>query len=349
MESIKMKKQISIVAILVVIASWGLASRVSAEIPLTLGAGFAEWNFDGERDLDGTTTPWVSFELALSDNWAAEFMYAEDETNIKNGADVDVATWNLNMLYYGGSFLDESNRIRPYILLGGGEIDIDAGAYDTVETTLNLGAGLRWMMSGRIGMRVEARAMRSLDESKNDTLVSVGFNYYFGKVKADVVEVVAAAAPAPLDSDGDGVTDDRDRCPGTKAGTRVDADGCPLPVARVASIKLKVNFAFDSAEVEERYFTDISELGAFLQRFEDLYVDVEGHTDSAGPETYNQKLSQRRAQAVVDLLVNQHGIPASRLRATGFGESRPVESNDTSEGRRENRRVMATLEVEYEE
>ncbi|HBM82649.1 MAG TPA: porin, partial [Halieaceae bacterium] len=131
------------------------------------------------------------------------------------------------------------------------------------------------------------------------------------------------------------------------AGTRVDATGCPLPVTQVASIKLKVNFDFDSTKVKEMYFNDISELAAFLKRFNDLQVDVEGHTDSVGPENYNQQLSQRRAQAVVDLLVNQHGISADRLEAVGYGEARPVGSNDTSEGRAANRRVMATLEVEY--
>ena len=115
----------------------------------------------------------------------------------------------------------------------------------------------------------------------------------------------------------------------------------------MASIKLKVNFDFDSTKVKEMYFTDISELAEFLKRFNDLQVDVEGHTDSVGPENYNQQLSQRRAQAVVDLLVNQHGISADRLEAVVYGEARPVASNDTSEGRAANRRVMATLEVEY--
>ena len=203
------------------------------------------------------------------------------------------------------------------------------------------------MLTPRFGARLDARMLHSLDESENDFLLTAGLNFYFGKVEADPEPTRVAAAP--VDSDGDGVTDDRDQCPGTPAGTRVDATGCPLPVAQVASIKLKVNFDFDSTKVKEVYFGDISELAAFLKRFSDLQVDVEGHTDSVGPENYNQQLSQRRAQAVVDLLVNQHGISADRLEAVGYGESRPVASNDTSEGRAENRRVMATLEVEYKE
>ena len=120
-------------------------------------------------------------------------------------------------------------------------------------------------------------------------------------------------------------------------------------MARVASIKLKVNFAFDSAVVQEQYFNDLRELADFLKRFEDLQVDVEGHSDSTGPADYNQQLSQRRADAVVDMLVNQYGIAARRLEPRGYGESQPVASNDTAAGRAENRRVMATLEVEYEE
>jgi OOP family OmpA-OmpF porin len=235
-------------------------------------------------------------------------------------------------------------RIRPYAAFGAGEIDIDADSFDSVETTLNAGFGVRWMLNDRIGVRLETRALHSLDEEETDILASAGLNFFLGNVEPDPVP-----EPEPLDSDGDGVTDDKDRCPNTPLGTKVDADGCPLAAARVASVKLKVNFGFDSTEVTEQYFSDLSELATFLKRFGDLQVDVEGHTDSQGAEDYNQGLSQRRAQAVVDYLVSQHGIDADRLEAKGYGESQPVATNDTEEGRAENRRVMATLEVEYED
>ncbi len=322
-----------------------MSAPASAEVPLTINAGVGSWHFDGDRRFDDTETPWLGFEYAFTDNWAAEILYAEDSSRFHDGIKADVSTWQVGMLYYTGSYLGAGNRVRPYLAFGMGEIDIDAGAFDTVETTANAGAGMRWMLTPRFGARLEARMLHSLDENENDFLFSAGVNYYFGKVS----EPAPAAAPAPLDSDGDGVTDDRDQCPGTPRGTRVDSVGCPLPVAQVASIKLKVNFDFDSSVVKEHYFADISELAAFLKRFDDLQVDVEGHTDSVGPENYNQQLSQRRAQAVVDLLVNQHGIAASRLEAVGYGEARPVASNDTAAGRAENRRVMATLEVEYKE
>ncbi|MDP4652164.1 MAG: OmpA family protein [Haliea sp.] len=325
-----------------------LSAPVSAEVPLTINAGVGQFVFDGDRRLKDTETPVVGLEYAFTDNWAAEVMYAEDSTRYNDGTETDVAAWQVGMMYYTGSYIGGGNRVRPYLAFGMGEIDIDAGAFDTVETTANAGGGLRWMLTPRFGARVDARMLHSLDESDNDFLLTAGLNYYFGKVSEDAAPAVAVAA-APVDSDGDGVNDDRDQCPGTAAGTRIDATGCPLPVTQVASIKLKVNFDFDATKVKEVYFNDVNELAVFLKRFSDLQVNVEGHTDNVGPENYNQQLSQRRAQAVVDLLVNQHGINASRLQAVGYGESRPVASNDTSSGRAENRRVMATLEVEYKD
>ncbi len=321
------------------------ALPASAEVPITLNFGMGHLYTDGSRDLNDPDLPWASLEWAFNDAWAAEIFYADGDGGQADGDfSVDVSTWQLSMLRYGGSYIGKGMRFRPYVVFGAGEVDYDADFADTVETTINGGLGMRWMLTKRLGARFEWRLLYSLDEDYKDSFLSAGLNYYLGKVDPDPVPV-----EAPLDSDGDGVTDDIDQCPNTPAGTRVDSVGCPLPVAQVASIKLMVNFGFDSTKVEAKYFSDLSELAAFLKRFEDVYVDIEGHTDSVGPEDYNQGLSQRRAQAVVDYLVQEHGIAPNRLTAVGFGETKPVASNDTAEGRAENRRVMATLEVEYED
>jgi OOP family OmpA-OmpF porin len=320
------------------------AAPASADLPITINAGYGYWYFDRNvfgLEPDDNGTPVLGAEYAFTDNWSAEVFVAHDETQYDNGVDTDVTTWQIGGLYYVG----EPDTLRPYLAFGAGEIELDADNFDTVETTLNGGVGVRWMFNDRVGARLESRAIYSVDENETDVLVSAALSFYLG----DVAAAAPVAAAGPVDSDGDGVYDDRDRCPGTPAGTRVDADGCPLAVAQVASIKLKVNFAFDSSRVQTQYFDDLSELAAFLKRFQDVQVEVEGHTDSVGPADYNQGLSQRRAQAVVDHLVTQHGIERSRLMPRGYGESRPVESNDTEAGRAENRRVMATLEVEYEE
>jgi OOP family OmpA-OmpF porin len=330
----------------------GMNPVAVAEVPITLNAGAAHWYFASDRELGNMNTPWAGLEWAFNDQWAAEISFAQDDasSDVFQGTDTEVTLANLGMKYYGGSYIvDPSSggtRLRPYAVLGAGYFSTDpnrSGADKNEDTTVNAGLGVRWMLTPRFSTSLDARTIYNVDKDDNDTIAYLGLNYYLGNVTP---APVAAAAACP-DEDGDGVCDEFDACLGTPPNTRVDATGCPLPVAQVASIKLKVNFAFNSTVVQEQYFTDLGELADFLKRFDQVDVNVEGHTDNVGPETYNQQLSQRRAQAVVDMLVNTYGISASRLTALGFGESQPVASNDTAEGRAENRRVMASLEVEF--
>lgn len=318
-----------------------------ADVPLTLNVGVGEWAFDNDLDVFDHGTPILGLEWALNNKWALELMYAEDETDtISTNMETEVKSWSLGALRYAG----DSTRFRPYVGLGMGELELENNSWDDVQTALNAAMGMRFMFTDRLGARVEMRAVHTLDNDDTNILLNAGLNFFFGSTapKTKVMEVVEEEVVVG-DSDGDGVNDNDDQCPGTEAGVRVDSFGCPLPVAQVASIRMMVNFATDSAVVTERYFSDIAELAAFLQRFKDVDVMIEGHTDNTGPEAYNQKLSQRRANAVADVLANEHGIARSRLQAKGYGESNPIASNDTAEGRAENRRVMATLEVEYSE
>jgi OOP family OmpA-OmpF porin len=349
-----MKKQILAAGAAVGFVLAGMAPAAIAETPITLNAGAAPWDFSRDRDLTNMSTPWAGLEWAFNDNWAAEISFAQDDANDENvpGSDTEVTLANLGMKFYGGSYIvndsHRGTRLRPYAVLGAGYFSMDPnsnGGEKQEDTTVNAGLGVRWMLTSRFSASLDARTIYNVDKSNNDTIAYLGLNYYLGNVTPAPVPV-ATACP---DEDGDGVCDEFDACLGTPPNTRVDSTGCPLPVAQVASIKLKVNFAFDSDVVEERYFADLGELASFLKRFDQVDVSIDGHSDSVGDKTYNQQLSQRRAQAVVDMLVNTHGIAPSRLKAVGFGDSEPVASNDTAEGRAENRRVMASLEVEFEE
>jgi OOP family OmpA-OmpF porin len=349
-----MKKQFLAAGAAVGFILTSMAPTAIADTPITLNAGAAHWYFSSDRDLQNMSTPWAGLEWAFSDAWAAEISFAQDDANNENfpGTDTEVTLANLGMKYYGGSYIvndsHQGTRLRPYAVLGAGYFSMDpnrTGGDKEEDTTVNAGLGVRWMLTSRFSASLDARTIYNVDKSNNDTIAYLGLNYYLGNVTPAPVPV-AAACP---DGDGDGVCDEFDACLDTPPNTRVDSTGCPLPFAQVASIKLKVNFAFDSDVVQERYFTDLGELASFLKRFDQVDVSIDGYTDSVGDETYNQQLSQRRAQAVVDMLVNTHGIDPSRLKAVGFGESDPVASNDTAEGRAENRRVMASLEVEFEE
>lgn len=153
---------------------------------------------------------------------------------------------------------------------------------------------------------------------------------------APVIAPAVVAAPvvvaAPRDSDGDGVVDDRDRCPNTIAGAKVDANGCEV-------VTLKgVNFANNSATLTPESTAVLDQAAAGLMRRGDIKVEVAGHTDNRGTAALNRDLSQRRAEAVMRYLVSK-GANASNLTARGYGPDSPVADNKTSSGRAENRRV----------
>lgn len=160
------------------------------------------------------------------------------------------------------------------------------------------------------------------------------------------------------DQDDDGVFDRRDRCPDTPPDTPVRHNGCPLPVypseepapavveaTDAVRVELDVKFDFDKSVVKEGSMADIQSLADFMKQYPQTSTVVEGHTDSVGSDAYNQGLSERRANAVRDVLVNQYGVESGRVSSVGYGESKPVADNDTDEGRAVNRRVEAAVEA----
>ncbi|QJQ96715.1 MULTISPECIES: OmpA family protein [Halomonadaceae] len=112
----------------------------------------------------------------------------------------------------------------------------------------------------------------------------------------------------------------------------------PEPEFEPVVLSSEVNFEFDSADLRPEASMMLDEVAHRLRENPELRVSIEGHTDSVGNPQYNVGLSQRRADSVKAYLVNQ-GIDPNRMNTTGYGEERPVASNDTPEGRAENRRV----------
>lgn len=150
------------------------------------------------------------------------------------------------------------------------------------------------------------------------------------------------------DADGDGVPDVRDACPKTAGIEQGDPkrDGCSAAPKKLeldtdkGELKLlePVQFETGTAEIKDASYSLLDEVVAVLKDMPDIRMAVHGHTDNRGGAAYNRELSQRRAQAVVKYLTDK-GIPVERLDAKGFGPDRPVATNDTAEGRAQNRRV----------
>lgn len=150
------------------------------------------------------------------------------------------------------------------------------------------------------------------------------------------------------DNDGDGIPDEQDQCPNepeTINGVE-DEDGCPDEGAskvRVTESKIeildRVYFDTNKDTIQARSYDVLNQVASVLKAYRQITsVRIEGHTDSQGDDAYNLDLSQRRADAVKRYL-EERGVDGSRLESKGFGEINPIATNDTSEGRSQNRRV----------
>ena len=99
-----------------------------------------------------------------------------------------------------------------------------------------------------------------------------------------------------------------------------------------------ITFAFNDASVQPQFRPTLDEVSSILSQYPKTYIDVYGHTDSDGSDAYNQTLSERRAQSVAGYLTS-HGVQSARIATRGFGETQPIASNATEEGKAANRRV----------
>ena len=158
-----------------------------------------------------------------------------------------------------------------------------------------------------------------------------------GKAPAPEPEAMMAAAPN-LDDDGDGVPNSEDVCWTTPAGDKVDIYGCTINEQELIVSLQGVHFDSDSAALTSEAKSILDNALGAINASSSSNVSIEGHTDSRASDSYNRDLSQRRSDAVVDYLVSK-GVTSSRLNPVGMGEGSPVASNETREGRAQNRRV----------
>ncbi len=145
--------------------------------------------------------------------------------------------------------------------------------------------------------------------------------------------VVPPPVPVDGDDDGDGVKNSLDKCPGTEKGVLVDETGCPL------KFTLEIEFDFNKAVVRAQYHDQLAKAADFIKKYPGAKFVLGGHTDSRGSDQYNQVLSERRATAVKNYLVEKFGIDATALTARGYGEKQPIADNMLEAGRQKNRRV----------
>lgn len=350
-------------AILAIIISLPPLTLASQDFPLSyssLGAevGYVDAGTSGnggsaEDDLSNDWEFGLNFTHQFNPNISLllQGSYAEPETRNLN---LDVELWRGSI---GGRLHPTDYRLagwRPFA--GGGyshsNLDTDLGSKN--EDMLYLEGGLHRMVSPRFLAEAGVRGRLEVDDDYIDGQVFAGIHYVFGRKfpaaprPRQPLDVARLSTP-PADTDGDGVEDARDRCPNTPEGALVDEAGCARELTREIKQTLYVEFEHDRTEVRPAYYPEIGKLARVLKQYPTARILLEGHTDSTGPASYNQRLSKSRADAVMKVLVSQFNISAERIRTSGMGESQPIASNDTAEGRARNRRVEAIVFGTYSE
>ncbi len=290
----------------------------------------------------------VELGYRIDRNWAVRAEYA------RLSLDSDVSGWERGDRF-GIDALYHLNVLNNNLYIVGGWKHYETTRY---SDAINVGIGYRQFFNESFALYAEANRYQGINKgSWYDAGIKVGFNWFFGGSAAPApapAPAPAAAAPVAqvVDSDKDGVPDHLDKCPNTPATHKVDAQGCTIYVEKVASVgdvDIEIQFAFDSDVVAPDKLSDVNQLAAFLKRFPDATVKIEGHASNIGNPDYNMRLSERRAKAVEKILVNEHGISQSRITAVGFGVTQPRVQGNTREAHRANQRIEAKVSAKIKE
>jgi OOP family OmpA-OmpF porin len=320
----------------------GSNAVADADQPWHITGQIGGMKLDSTRNTDDSDLWWgVGFGRFFGNNLSVDIEYDEfsdtyrDYATAVPGATFD--QWGQKHLGLMGRYHFFNGNIRPYLAFGLGAIEHRSVLDEGSHMAISAGAGVQGKLAKHLSARAQVIWRNDSDHVSlpgvndySDLIYSVGLSFDFGGK-----EPPPPPPPPNPDLDGDGVPNERDKCPNTRPGAVVDLDGCEVE----AVIELEgVYFDFDKATIKPEGKVVLNEAAALLQKHERVVVEVAGHTDSTGSDEYNQGLSERRANAVKDYLTAQ-GVTATRLSARGYGESQPVASNDTKEGRAENRRV----------
>jgi OmpA-OmpF porin, OOP family len=286
--------------------------------------GFAKKEiFDSARDFKNNGNLFGgSVGYYLTDD--VELRLGYDEVHNARGEDgrnIKGANTALDALYH---FNNAGDALRPYVSAGFSDQSIGQSGRSgrNGSTFANVGGGAKYYITENLYARAGVEAQYNIDQGDTEWAPSIGIGMNFGGGSKPVAQV-AEAAPEPMPE--------------------------PMPVeepAQVVRVELDVKFDFDKARVKEESYGDIKNLADFMKQYPQTTTTVAGHTDSVGTDAYNQNLSEQRASAVREVLVNQYGVEGERVSAAGYGESQPVADNATESGRAINRRVEAEVETQ---
>ncbi|HEF1918757.1 TPA: fibronectin-binding outer membrane protein CadF [Campylobacter coli] len=306
----------------------GADNNVKFEITPTLNYNY----FEGNLDMDNRYAPGVRLGYHFDDFWLDQL-----ELGLEHYSDVkytnSTLTTDITRTYLSAiKGIDLGEKFYFYGLAGGGYEDFSKGAFDNKSGGFgHYGVGLKFRLSDSLALRLETRDQISFHNANHSWVSTLGISFGFGakreKVVAEQVKEVAIEprVTAPVQS----------QCPAEpREGAMLDENGCEK------TISFEGHFGFDKVDINPVFEEKIKEIAQILDENARYDTILEGHTDNIGSRSYNQKLSERRAESVAKEL-EKFGVDKDRIQTVGYGQDKPRSSNDTKEGRADNRRVDA--------
>jgi len=248
---------------------------------------------------------------------------------------------SVNALYKGSvngvyEFHNVKDRgVVPYVMGGIGYEHVDGEIKDVFDSNAfaqgGVGVSFEQENVGKLNLESKVLQIIGAEGQDNEYILSAGVSVPVG---GDIDE-----CPRKIDGpdeDRDGVRDSLDQCPGTPCYFSVDRYGCPIKAT------MRLHFDFNKYYIRPDSLPIVERFANYLLHNKGTHVKIIGYTDSIGSEEYNQVLSERRAETVMRKLIDL-GVSPARLSSEGRGESEPVASNSTEEGRALNRRIEVRL------
>jgi len=233
----------------------------------------------------------------------------------------------------------------PYLAAGGGVQSIRYYCIDggtSTDGTANVGGGFKFFITDNFALRADARHVFDFpghdDRVIHNWEYSAGLTFVFGGMAA-MAAMPPEAEPAPQP---------QAQPPQKEAPLEPVPAAEPTPGHYKYCITLHGEFDIDQAVIRPEYRDEIAKVGDFMKKYPTTTAVIDGHTDNVGTYNHNMDLSQRRAEAVVNYLVDNFGIDRSRLVAKGYGFTRPVADNATDEGKQKNRRIEAIIDCAFD-
>ena len=348
---IKIIRYAGLVAACIAVSAPSLASDVWNDTGATYIDAMAQYSLLDDKRISKDD---FGFQGGLGYNFAPNFAleidYSTGSFKLKDvgstGPSEQLRAGSLDVLY---KFLPNS-IFRPFILAGAGELQDRIGANFDVNRSWMAEAGVGALTgigsqsgSTRLQLRTEAKYRREfiqnnlyIPNNPSDVVFGVGLQLSFGNPTPPAPVSAAPPPPPPEPAPAPVVAAPPPPEPcHAPAGFKVDAN-CHIIEQTV--VVRAVDFEFNSTQLTAPAQHTLDEVAAALLTQPELHVEVQGHTDSIGTDAYNLGLSQRRADAVRAYLIGK-GLSPAVLTAQGFGKSKPIASNETAEGRAQNRRV----------